>query len=93
MSTAGSTVNWGLTWNGDPNATIATIHHFTVWARVPGQQTMYNCSGDLPNTANSYDLANRAVPSGTYEICVQAVGQPFIKNILSAVPSPVTYAR
>ncbi len=93
ISSADSTVNWGVTWNGDPNATIDTIHHFTVWARVPGQQTMYNCSGDLPNTANTYGLTNCAVPPGTYEIYVQAVGQPFIKNLLSTVPSPVTYTR
>jgi hypothetical protein len=93
ISNSGSTVNWGLTWNGDPDATLNTIHHFIVWARVPGTQTMYNCSGALANTAITYNLANCAIPPGSYQIYVQAVGQPFIKNVLSAVPSSVTYTR
>lgn len=86
----GSVVSWSLSWSGGD---ISTIHHFTLWARASDGTTMYNCSGDLPTSQTSFDLNNAAIPAGTYQIYVQAVGQPFIKNILSAVPSPVTYTR
>ncbi|HEX6292225.1 MAG TPA: hypothetical protein VFZ66_23755 [Herpetosiphonaceae bacterium] len=90
ISRSGSTVSWTLSWNGGSSS---TIHHVTVWARAANTSTMYNCSGDLPTSVASYNLANCALPAGTYQIYVQAVGQPFIKNKLSPVPSPVSYTR
>jgi hypothetical protein len=92
LSGSGSIVNWHLNWVS-ADTSLSTIHHFTVWARVPNTQTMYNCSGNLANTATSFNLSTATLPAGTYQIYVQAVGQPFIKNLLSDVPTSFNYTR
>lgn len=88
---SGSTVNWKPHFGtgGD----ISTVHHYKVWARVPNTQTMYVCSHDLPTTQTTFDLDSCPLAAGTYEIYVQAVGQPFVKNQLSTVPTTFLYTR
>jgi hypothetical protein len=54
---------------------------------------MYDCSGDLPTSQTTFDLGSCPLAAGTYDVYVQAVGQPLIKNKLSAVPTSVLYTR
>jgi hypothetical protein len=88
---SGGTVSWSpqFAQGGD----LSTIHHYKVWVRLPQTQTMYDCSGDLPTSQTTFDLGSCPLAAGTYDVYVQAVGQPLIKNKLSAVPTSVLYTR
>jgi hypothetical protein len=91
LQRSGNTAVWHPVWNSGGSA--STIHHYTVWARVQGSQTMYDCSGDLDPSQSTFNLDTCPLPSGTYQIYVQAVGQPLVKNLLSPVPSSFVYQR
>src|SRR5262249_10368416 len=90
LQRSGNMAVWHPVWNA--GGSVSTIHHYTVWARVQGSQTMYDCS-DLDPSRSSFDLDGCPLPSGTYQIYVPAVGQPLVKNMLSPVPSSFVYQR
>jgi hypothetical protein len=62
----------------------ATIHHYEVYASPAGDgENLTRVGGDLPASTKSLDLAGK-LPPGAYVLYVYAVGQPTIKNHLSA---------
>jgi hypothetical protein len=82
----GSTLNWSI--SGQEN----TLDHFTIFASTDGVNLA--ALGDVAITARSVNLANYALPAGSYKYYVKAVGKASIINHMSnAVGSGSTGAQ
>ena len=79
-SLSGSQLTWSLSAS-DSYATTATIHHFNVYfADAAGN--LYSAAANLPVTTAAFDLSS-VVPTGTWTVYVEMVGQPLIINRMS----------
>jgi hypothetical protein len=74
-----STLEWSV--NGNEN----TVDHYTVYASTDGENLM--ALADEPNGTHSVDMCNFSLAPGSYDLYVQAVGKPFIKNQMSGSSS------
>jgi hypothetical protein len=70
-----STLQW--TVSGNEN----TVDHYTVYASTDGQNLM--ALSDVPNGTHSLDVCAFPLAPGNYDLFVQAVGKPLIKNQIS----------
>jgi hypothetical protein len=84
-SLSGSQLTWSLTAS-DPYASNATIHHFSVYYE-DAAGNLYGAASNLPVTTSLLDLSS-VVPTGTWTVYVEMVGQPLIINRMS---NGVTY--
>jgi hypothetical protein len=80
-SLVGDTLSWFLNASDSTYASVATIHHFTVYY-ADAQGNLYVAASNLPATATSLTLSN-LVPAGTWTVYVEMVGQPLIINRMS----------
>lgn len=80
------TVNWTLHANNSYAAT-STVHHFTVYYENPNDstKTLHVLATNISRTTTSYSLAN--VPTGTWNIYVEMVGEPLILDRMSNASS------
>jgi|SRR5271165_252947 len=74
-SVAANTLQWAV--NGNEN----TVDHYTVYISTDGQNLMP--LPDIANGIHSLNLCGFPVPSGSYEMFVQAVGKPTLANQIS----------
>ena len=80
-SLSGSQLTWSLAASDSTYASPSTIHHFNVYfADAAGN--LYSAASNLPVTTTSFDLST-IVPSGTWSVYVEMVGQPLIINRMS----------
>ncbi len=80
-SLTGNQLSWLLAASDSTYSSTSTVHHFNVYYADAGG-TLYNAAANLPVTTNALDLST-FVPSGTWTIYVEMVGQPLIINRLS----------
>jgi hypothetical protein len=85
-SMLGNVVTWSLVPSDPVYASTSTIHHYNVYF-ADANGTLYSAGANLPVTASSLDLS-QVVPSGTWNVYVEMVGQPLIINRMS---NAVTY--
>ena len=84
-SLSGSQLTWSLAPT-DSYASTATVHHFNVYfADAAG--SLYAAASNLPVTSSALDLSS-LIPTGTWTVYVEMVGQPLIINRMS---SAMTY--
>lgn len=79
-SLAGTQLSWSLVAS-DSYATLATIHHFNVYYADAGGY-LYSAASNVAITTNTLNLSS-VVPSGTWKVYVEMVGQPLIINRMS----------
>jgi len=84
-SLSGSQLTWSLSAS-DSYARTATVHHFNVYF-VDAGGNLYMAASNLPVTATTFDLSS-VVPTGTWTVYVEMVGQPLVINRMS---NPLTY--
>ena len=84
-SLSGSQLTWSLAAS-DSYASTATIHHFNVYYEDAAGK-LYSAASNLSVTTNLLDLSS-VVPTGTWTVHVEMVGQPLILNRMS---NGVTY--
>jgi len=84
-SLSGSQLTWSLAAS-DSYASTATIHHFNVYYE-DAAGSLYSAASNLSVTTNFLDLSS-VVPTGTWTVHVEMVGQPLILNRMS---NGVTY--
>ena len=84
-SLSGSQLTWSLAAS-DSYASTATIHHFNVYYEDAAGK-LYSAASNLSVTTNLLDLSS-VVPTGTWTVYVEMVGQPLILNRMS---NGVTY--
>jgi hypothetical protein len=80
VTVTGSASGSTLTWNVKGNE--STIHHYTIFLSQDGEQMMP--LADLEPGKRSLDLHDFDLPGGAYNVYVKAVGQPSIRNQMSA---------
>jgi hypothetical protein len=76
---SGNSLQWKV--SGQEN----TIDHYTVYVSEDGQNLMKLT--DLATGSNSLDLCSYALPAGNYDLYVQAIGKPSVKNQMSTAVS------
>ena len=83
---SGAIVDW--TVGGNPN----TIHHFSVLISTDASHLMPldAFTHALGSAARSYDLTKLNLAPGTYQLYVEAVGQP---SMFNHITGPFTYVR
>ncbi len=83
LSVSASASNGSLEWSvsGNENA----VDHYTVYASTDGQNLM--ALGNEPAGTHSLDMCSYALPPGDYQLFVQAVGKPSVKNQMSSAVS------
>jgi hypothetical protein len=74
-------LSWSLIAADPTYATPATIHHFNVYF-ADASGNLYPLATNLPTTTTSLNLST-LVPSGSWTIYVEMVGQPLIINRMS----------
>jgi hypothetical protein len=84
-SLSGTQLTWSLAPSDSVYASTATIHHFNVYY-VDSAGNIYLAAANLAVATKTLDLSS-IVPSGTWTIYVEMVGQPLIVNRMS---NPVT---
>jgi len=84
-SLSGSQLTWSLTAT-DSYASTSTVHHFNVYFS-DAAGNLYSAASNLPVTTNALDLS-AVVPTGTWTVYAEMVGQPLIINRMS---NAVTY--
>lgn len=77
---SGGQLSWALTAS-DTYATLATIHHFNVYYGDAAGK-FYIAASNLAANTNTLNISS-LVPSGTWSVYVEMVGQPLIINRLS----------
>lgn len=80
-SMLGNMVSWSLVASDPVYASTRTIHHFNIYF-TDTNGTLYLAAKNLASTANSLDLS-QLVPTGTWNVYVEMVGQPLIINRIS----------
>jgi hypothetical protein len=78
---SGTQLSWSLIPSDSTYASTATIHHFNVYYS-DSAGNIYMAASNLPVASNTLDLST-LVPSGTWTIYVEMVGQPLIINRMS----------
>jgi hypothetical protein len=68
-------LQWSV--NGNEN----TVDHYTVYASTDGENLM--ALTDVPNGTHSLNMCGFSLAPGNYDLLVQAVGKPFMKNQIS----------
>jgi hypothetical protein len=86
VNQSAKTVSWTLNANNS-YASISTVHHFTIYYENPSDQTqtLHVLATNISPSTTSYSLAN--VPTGTWNIYVEMVGQPLILDRMSNASS------
>ncbi len=79
-SIAGTQLSWSLAAS-DSYASPATIHHFNVYYADAGGY-LYTAASNVATATNTLNLSS-IVPSGTWTVYVEMVGQPLIINRMS----------
>jgi hypothetical protein len=79
-SLSGSQLTWSLAAS-DPYASPTTVNHFTVYYADAGG-SMYTAPSNIPATTTTLNLSS-IIPSGTWTVYVEMVGQPLIINRVS----------
>ena len=79
-SLSGNQLSWALTAS-DSYASLATVHHFTVYYADAGAN-LYVAASNIPTTTTTLNLSS-LIPSGTWTLYVEMVGQPLIINRIS----------
>jgi len=69
------TLQWSV--NGNEN----TVDHYTVYASTDGENLM--ALSNEPNGAHSLNMCDFSLAPGKYDLFVQAVGKPLMKNQMS----------
>ncbi len=89
VTVSASVQNATLSWNiqGQEN----TIHHYTVFVSTDGENLM--SLGDFPPGNRTLNLASFDLPAGKYTLYVEAMGQPLIRNQMSAAVSYTVSAQ
>jgi hypothetical protein len=85
-SLSASQLTWSLVASDSTYASPSTIHHFNVYY-ADASGNLYSAASNLPVTTAGFDLST-VIPSGTWNVYVEMVGQPLIINRMS---NPVTY--
>lgn len=80
-SMLGNVVSWSLSSSDPVYASTRTIHHFNVYF-TDTNGALYSAAQNVPVTTNSVDLS-QLVPTGTWNVYVEMVGQPLIINRMS----------
>jgi hypothetical protein len=80
-SISGSVLSWSLVASDAVYASTSTIHHFTVYY-ADASNNLYVAANSLSVGTTSLDLST-IVPSGTWTVYVEMVGQPLIVNRMS----------
>jgi hypothetical protein len=80
-SLSGNVLSWTLVASDPLYATPATIHHFNVYF-ADASGNLYPVATNLPTSTNSLNLST-VVPSGTWTMYVEMVGQPLVLNRIS----------
>jgi hypothetical protein len=70
-----STLAWSV--NGNEN----TVDHYTVYASTDGENLM--ALANVPNGTHSLEMCNFPLAAGNYDLFVQAVGKPLMKDQIS----------
>lgn len=87
-SLSGSQLTWSLVASDPTYASPATVHHFNVYF-ADAAQNLYLAASNVPASTTTLNLSS-IVPSGTWTIYVEMVGQPLIINRIS---NGVTYTH
>lgn len=84
LSLSGSVISWSLTvaQGQEAYAAVDTIHHYALWTEPPGG-TDLKLRKQIPRDASSWDLSTLVLPSGTYDVYIEMVGQPAVQNRIS----------
>jgi hypothetical protein len=77
----GSQLSWSLSASDTTYASTSTIHHFSVYFS-DAAGNLYSAALNLPVTTSSLDLST-LIPTGTWTVYVEMVGQPLIINRMS----------
>ena len=80
-SMLGNVVSWSLVASDPVYASTRTVHHFNVYF-TDANGALYLAAKNVPATANSLDLS-QLIPTGTWNVYVEMVGQPLIINRMS----------
>ena len=80
-SLSGSLLSWSLSASDSTYASTSTIHHFNVYF-TDSAGNLYSAASNLPVSTSSLDLTT-LIPSGTWTVYVEMVGQPLIINRMS----------
>jgi hypothetical protein len=80
-SVSKSSLNWNITGNEN------TIDHYKVYVSTDGKNLM--SLTDVKTGIGSMNLCSFSLGSGNYQLFIQAVGKPTLRNQISA---PVTYS-
>lgn len=83
---SGGQLTWSLVASDSTYASTSTVHHFNVYYEDT-LGNLYSAASNLQVTTSTFDLSS-VVPSGTWTVYVEMVGQPLIINRMS---NPVTY--
>ena len=80
-SVSGNALQWGVHGNGNEN----TVDHYTVFISSDGQNLMPLT--ELSTGVHSLNLCSFPIPSGNYDLFVQAVGKPNLANQITGAVS------
>jgi hypothetical protein len=80
-SLSGSQLTWSLVASDSTYASTSTIHHFNVYY-ADSAGNLYSAASNLAVATTSFDLST-VVPSGSWNVYVEMVGQPLIINRMS----------
>jgi len=81
-SISGSTVSWSPVFGSSIDGVKgdeSTVHHYTVYVSTDGSNLMA-LPGTVASGTHSLSLSQFGLPTGSYHIFVQAVGQPMMRN-------------
>jgi len=78
---SGSQLTWSLVASDPTYASSSTVHHFSVYY-ADASGNLYLAASNMPVTTNALDLAS-LIPTGTWTVYVEMVGQPLIINRMS----------
>ena len=84
-SLSGNLLSWSLLASDPVYASTTTIHHFNIYfADAAGN--LYTAASNLPVSQSSLDVS-ALIPTGTWSLYVEMVGQPLIINRMSSALS------
>jgi hypothetical protein len=81
VSLSGSQLSWSLVASDATYASPSTIHHFNVYYS-DALGNLYLAASNLPVTTSTLNIST-LIPSGTWGVYVEMVGQPLIINRMS----------
>jgi hypothetical protein len=83
-SGSNSIMQWTYSIESGQNqwATVNTIHHLALWTAPHGGTTL-TLRKQVAYNSTSFDLSTLGLPSGTYDVYLESVGEPLIQNEVS----------